>query len=76
MQTKNSNIASIDTALIVGAGIMGHGFAQLLAMNAIDVYLVDQTAELLDRAKGWIVDNLDYMMNRFWIFNQTNCITF
>ncbi len=52
----------IDTVLVVGAGIMGHGFAQFLAMNAIEVLLVDQSAEYLDRARGWIVDNLDYMI--------------
>jgi 3-hydroxybutyryl-CoA dehydrogenase len=54
--------ATIDTALIVGAGIMGHGFAQLLAMNKLEVYLVDQTDELLNRARGWIQDNLEYMI--------------
>jgi 3-hydroxybutyryl-CoA dehydrogenase len=52
--------ATIDTVLVVGAGIMGHAFAQLLAMNRLQVYLVDQTDELLDRARGWIGDNLDY----------------
>jgi len=52
----------IDTALIVGAGTMGHGIAQLLAMHGIHVYLVDQTAELLDRARGWISDNLNFMV--------------
>ena len=62
MQTKNSNTQTIDIALIVGAGIMGHGFAQLLAMNNIEVFLVDQSDELLDRARGWISDNLDYMI--------------
>jgi len=53
---------TIDTALIVGAGIMGHGFAQLLAMNKLTVYLVDQKDEFLDRARSWIRDNLDYMV--------------
>jgi 3-hydroxybutyryl-CoA dehydrogenase len=52
----------IDTALIVGAGIMGHGFAQFLALNQLKVYLVDQADEFLDRARGWIRDNLDYMI--------------
>jgi 3-hydroxyacyl-CoA dehydrogenase len=59
---ENSIIKKIENALVIGAGIMGHGFAQLLAMNNIDVYLVDQTAELLERARGWITDNLDYMI--------------
>ena len=54
--------ATIETVMIVGAGTMGHGFAQLLAMYKLKVYLVDQTAELLDRARGWIQDNLEYMI--------------
>ena len=40
---------------------MGHGFAQVFAMNKIPVYLVDETDELLKRARGWIIDNLNYM---------------
>ena len=59
---KKSKSKTIETALVVGAGTMGHGFAQLLAMHNIEVYLVDQTVELLDRARGWIGDNLDYMI--------------
>jgi len=62
MQKNNSKPETIDTVLVVGAGIMGHGFAQLLAMNNIEVFLVDQSVEFLDRARGWIVDNLDYMI--------------
>jgi 3-hydroxybutyryl-CoA dehydrogenase len=59
---NTTNIETIETALVVGAGTMGHGFAQLLAMHNIEVYLVDQTVELLDRARDWIGDNLDYMI--------------
>ena len=59
---NNSIIAAIHTALVVGAGIMGHGIAQLLAMNKIKVHLVDQADEFLQRARGWIEDNLDYMI--------------
>jgi 3-hydroxyacyl-CoA dehydrogenase len=62
MQKNNSKPETIDIALVVGAGIMGHGFAQLLAMNKIEVFLVDQSVEFLDRARGWIVNNLDYMI--------------
>jgi 3-hydroxybutyryl-CoA dehydrogenase len=62
MQKENSNLETIDTALIVGAGIMGHGFAQLLAMNNIEVHLVDRAVEFLDRARSWIEDNLAYMI--------------
>ena len=59
-EAKNS--ATINSVLIVGAGIMGHAFAQLMAMNKINVFLVDQTDELLNRARGWIQDNLAYMV--------------
>jgi 3-hydroxybutyryl-CoA dehydrogenase len=62
MPKNNLTDTTIETVLIVGAGIMGHGFAQLLAMNKLNVYLVDQTQEILDRARGWIQDNLDYMI--------------
>ncbi len=62
MQKNNSNPETIETALVVGAGIMGHGFAQFLAMNNIEVCLVDQTAEFLDRARVWIEDNLRFMI--------------
>lgn len=41
---------------------MGHGFAQIFAMNNIPVCLVDEIDELLKRARGWIIDNLNYML--------------
>lgn len=52
----------IERALVVGAGTMGHGFAQILAMNGIDVLVVDQTGEVLERCRGWIENNLDHMI--------------
>ena len=62
MPQNNLPVKSIDSALVIGAGIMGHGFAQLLSMHNIEVFLVDQSDDLLDRARCWIVDNLDYMI--------------
>ena len=62
MLKENSFTQKIDTALVVGAGIMGHGIAQLLAQNHIKIHLVDQAEEFLDRARGWIEDNLNYMI--------------
>jgi 3-hydroxybutyryl-CoA dehydrogenase len=62
MPKKTLPIETIDIAVVVGAGIMGHGIAQLLAMNNIKVHLVDQTDEFLYRARGWIEDNLNYMV--------------
>ncbi len=52
----------IQTVLVVGAGTMGHGFAQFLAMNTLQVFLVDQNEELLGRARNWITENLNYMV--------------
>jgi len=48
--------------LVVGAGTMGHGFAQIFAMNRLSVWLVDEYEDLLKRARGWIMDNLNYMV--------------
>ena len=44
MAPKPSKIDRIELekAVIVGAGIMGHGIAQHLAMNGIRVFLVDR----------------------------------
>ena len=52
----------IKVAYIVGAGTMGHGFAQYLAMNGLDVLLMDQSEDLLKKAEGWIVDNMEFMV--------------
>ncbi|HSB05815.1 MAG TPA: 3-hydroxyacyl-CoA dehydrogenase NAD-binding domain-containing protein, partial [Thermodesulfobacteriota bacterium] len=52
----------IKEVLVVGAGTMGHGFAQIFSMNNLFVWLVDENKELLNRAKGWITDNLNYMV--------------
>jgi 3-hydroxybutyryl-CoA dehydrogenase len=62
MSKENSTVEKISTVLVAGAGIMGHGIAQFLAMNDIKVYLVDEADQFLDRARGWIEDNLDYMI--------------
>jgi len=53
---------SIRMVLVVGAGIMGHGFAQVLAMKGVDVLLADQTDEILSRGRTWIADSLAYMV--------------
>ena len=52
----------IHEVLVVGAGTMGHGFAQIFAMNHLSVWLVDENEDLLKRARGWIMDNLNYMV--------------
>ena len=42
----------IKVAYIVGAGTMGHGFAQYLAMNGLNVLLMDTSEDLLKKAQG------------------------
>ena len=52
----------INRVLVVGAGVMGHGFAQTFALNGFDVLLVDQSRQLLDRSRAWIRENLAFMV--------------
>ena len=52
----------ISKAVVIGSGVMGHGVCQLLAQHGITVSLVDIDDTALDRAKGWITDNLAYMI--------------
>jgi 3-hydroxybutyryl-CoA dehydrogenase len=52
----------INTVLVVGAGVMGHGFAQTFALSGFDVLLVDQSRQLLDRSRAWIRENLEFMV--------------
>ena len=47
--------------LIVGAGIMGHGFAQAFAMGGYQVAMFSRTQQTLDRASGLIQSSLDTM---------------
>ena len=48
--------------LVIGAGTMGHGFAQVFAINEFQVSLVDTDEQLLERGKTWIRESLNDMM--------------
>lgn len=50
---------TIERAVVVGAGTMGHGIAQVLAAAGIEVTLVDTTVELVDRGLARIKANLE-----------------
>ena len=52
----------IKEVLVVGAGTMGHGFAQIFAMNHLSVWLVDEQEDFLKKARAWVMDNLNYMV--------------
>ncbi len=67
----------IKTILVVGAGVMGHGIAQVFAMNGYRVRLVDIKEEFLKRAleriraslgklasKGALRESVDTVMSR------------
>ena len=49
---------SIDRVFVIGAGLMGHGIAQVSAAAGKQVTLADRTQELADKGKGRIAANL------------------
>lgn len=51
----------VKSAIVVGAGVMGHSIAQVLAQAGIEVGLVDLTEEALERAMKLIKSNLDIL---------------
>lgn len=48
---------------VIGAGIMGHGIAQLVATHGYDVNLVDVNYEVLNKAKA----SIEKSLNRFFV---------
>ncbi len=52
-------ISGINKIAVIGAGIMGHGIAQLFSMHGYQVNLVDTNGSILKEAlekKGWSLD--------------------
>ena len=49
---------SIDRVFVIGAGLMGHGIAQVSAAAGKTVTLSDRTAELAEKGKARIAGNL------------------
>ena len=58
------NATAIEQAVVVGAGTMGHGIAQVLAMGGIETTLVDLDQEVLERAYDAVMANLDKGVDR------------
>ena len=52
-------LEKLKKAAVVGSGTMGHGIAQILAMAAYDVAIIDVGEEILQKAKGKIRWSLD-----------------
>ena len=54
----------IKKVAVVGAGDMGHGIAELFAVNGYDVNLMDKFPEMLDKAKTRIAASLAKLVER------------
>ena len=52
-------LGQIKQIAVIGAGIMGHGFAQVFAQKGFPVFLYDIDKEILKRASLRIAANLD-----------------
>ena len=55
---------SIDRVYVIGAGLMGHGIAQVSAAAGKQVTLADRTQELADKGKARIAGNLSRQVDK------------
>jgi 3-hydroxybutyryl-CoA dehydrogenase len=55
---------SIDRVYVIGAGLMGHGIAQVSAAAGKQVTLADRTAELAEKGKQRIAGNLTRQVDK------------
>jgi|OSPMetMinimDraft_2_1075162.scaffolds.fasta_scaffold00024_21 3-hydroxybutyryl-CoA dehydrogenase len=58
----NSQVVS--SILVVGAGTMGHGIAEVAAINGYKVFLVDVAESILDRAKEKMFESLQVLRGK------------
>ncbi|MGI9037440.1 MAG: 3-hydroxyacyl-CoA dehydrogenase family protein [Gemmatimonadota bacterium] len=54
----------IRSAAVIGAGTMGAGIAHVLALGEIDTLLVDESVEVLGKARASIEKNLDRQVSK------------
>jgi len=59
MNKHMKNVEEIQRAAVLGAGTMGHGIAQVLAMAGIEARMYDVSDEFLERGLGRLRANLD-----------------
>lgn len=55
---------------IIGAGLMGHGIAQIFAVHGHSVWLVESNEDVLNIAKDRVRDNLTNMANQGVVFDE------
>lgn len=67
----------IEKAVVVGAGVMGHGIAQVLAANNIQTTLIDVNNTVLQKARGIIEQNLHISVskNKITAFDAEKTLT-
>jgi enoyl-CoA hydratase/3-hydroxyacyl-CoA dehydrogenase len=65
-----SLLPQINKIIVLGSGIMGHGIAQISAMNGYDVVLRDIEEKFLDNAMNKIRWSLDKMVEKNKINKQ------
>ncbi len=58
------NVNDIQTATVLGAGTMGHGIAQVLAMCGIQTRLFDVATDAVERGLASVAKNLDKGVDR------------
>ncbi|MCF7805367.1 MAG: NAD-binding protein [Candidatus Marinimicrobia bacterium] len=57
----------VTVVAVLGGGTMGQGLAQTVSQHGIDVLLIEQNEEALDRAMNELSDKLDQQINRWSI---------
>jgi len=64
------NAQTIERAVVIGAGTMGHGIAQVLAMSGVQTKLVDLDEKVLAAAYAAVAKNLDKGVDRGKVTEQ------
>jgi len=54
----------IKRVAVIGAGDMGHGIAELFAVNGFDVNLMDKFPDMLEKGKGRIAASVAKLVER------------
>jgi 3-hydroxybutyryl-CoA dehydrogenase len=60
-QQDNKRMSPLERITVVGAGLMGHGIAQVFATRGHAVWLLDADPDILGSARGRVRANLDNM---------------
>ncbi|HPF14022.1 MAG TPA: 3-hydroxyacyl-CoA dehydrogenase NAD-binding domain-containing protein, partial [Planctomycetota bacterium] len=58
------NASDMKTAAVLGAGTMGHGIAQVLAMTGLETRLFDVAPEAVERGLQAVAKNLEAGVSR------------